>query len=125
MYIISADISLRRPAFVFLELKDKKIAIHNELLVDNKNKKKTHGEILSDIYLNFLKFCSSCKKPDVFIREMALGTRCFSTTMTLNKAVGVTDLALWNMYGMSWDESLRPVTIKHTVAGKGNATKDE
>lgn len=111
---------------MYLDFSDGKLTVLDTLLVDNKKSKdKSHGEILSEAYASFLKFCAFYPKPDLFIREMALGTMCHSVTMALNKMVGAMDLALHHMYGEIWEEGLRPVSIKKTLTDSGRADKSQ
>lgn len=78
-------------------------------------------------------------KPDTFIRERAF-SRFHKETQTLNKVVGVADLALWNLRdavapldrgGWIFTDDNRqfmeipPVSIKKLVTGNARANKEE
>jgi crossover junction endodeoxyribonuclease RuvC len=104
----------------------KKITIDNILVIDSKKaKNKGHGETLHDIYISLVAELIKNERPDVFVREAAVGTFCHGTTMTLNKVVGVVDLALWEVYKEEWVEKYRPTSIKKAITGSGKASKQE
>lgn len=104
-----------------------KVYIEEILVIDNKNNSKCHGEILSEIHIKLseLLYSGRHKKPDLFIREAAVGTFCHKTTMILNKVVGVTDMFLWDYAMKEWKEPYRPTSIKKIITGSGKASKEE
>lgn len=58
------------------------------------------------------------------VREPAIPTKMMSAVMTLNKVVGVCDLALFHYNGKEWLEAPKPTSIKKLLTGDGKADKD-
>lgn len=95
--------------------------------VDNKAaKKKSHGEILSEIAAELHKYLKDYPEA-VLVREKALSvvgpTSGVNVIQVLHKVVGVTDLYGWACGRREWEE-LAPSTIKSIVGGNRKADKD-
>lgn len=132
--LIAADLSLKRPGFckIAVSHKDHKISIDKiELMsVDNKNKKKARGMILSEIQEALLKFCKE-ESPVFFVRERSVnncgGKTARSGTMArigVSEVIGIADLIAWQHSHQEWDE-IFPVSIKKLLTGNGKAEKQE
>ena len=94
--------------------------------VDNKAaKKKSHGEILSEIAAELHKYLKDYPSA-ILVREKALSMASIAakTIQTLHKVIGVTDLYGWACGQREWEE-LAPSTIKTIVGGDKNADKGE
>lgn len=129
--VCGADLSLRRPGFCLLEVDniDGKANITDIRLmsVDNKGKRnKTHGQILRDIYENFVLFIKQtelpfCEDKTFFVREKMVMNKKVPSERDVAKVVGLMDFYLdFN----EWHE-VYPVTVKCLVAGSGKAEKSE
>lgn len=57
------------------------------------------------------------------VRERAF-SRFARETQTLNKVVGIADLAVWDITQSSFSE-IAPTTVKKLLTGSGRASKDE
>lgn len=128
-YVLGADLSLRRPGFCLLKIKDysgtKKIESIKLYSVDNKrDKKKCHGELLDDIKNAYLKL--SFPKHDHFyaVRENEIMKQKVPSERSLSKVVGMMDWTHWKLYGTEWF-NIYPVTVKKQITGSGKATKEE
>lgn len=134
--ILSADLSLRRPAFAILSVDTSGLvevievsAIDNKRYV-KKEYRKTQPQILSQIN-NILRTeilqryslmsAHSCKM--VAVRER--GFSRFSTeTQAIYRVVGITDMALYEVLKLEWAE-IAPLSVKKTITGNGKSTKQE
>ena len=94
--------------------------------VNNKySKKKSHGQILSEIAKELHVYLK--EYPDaVLVREEALAviSRSAKTLQTLHKVVGIADLYAWAC-GHRIFEEVHPLTIKSVVGGNRDASKDD
>lgn len=93
--------------------------------VNNKTaKKKTHGQILSEIAKELRGYLQDY--PDaILVREKALAMVSIAakTIQILHKVIGVTDLYAWACGNREFKE-LAPSTIKTTLTGNKDASKD-
>lgn len=127
--LICADQSMRCPGFALQRYsqRTKKVKVIKMSAVNNKKeKKKSHGQILSEIaheQHSYIKL-----SPDaILVREAALynvpgGT--VKTVAVLHKVVGISDLYGWAANNKVFEE-LSPTTIKSLVAGNKSASKEE
>ena len=127
--VLGADLSLKRPGFALLTIDktgDKmKLTVDRISSVDNKNdRKKSHGELLSDIRIAFLHAAFPSYINTFFIRETEIMHMKTPAERNLSKVVGLLDWQLWNLYKKEW-YSIYPVTIKKLITGSGKAEKEE
>lgn len=125
--MICADQSMRCPGFAQLHYDGtlRKASVVRMSYVDNKNKKKPHGQILSEIAKELRGYLDAY--PDaVLIREKALAMVSIAakTIQVLHKVIGVTDQYAWGC-GKREFEELAPSTIKSIIAGNKDAAKEE
>lgn len=121
--IIAADLSLRRPGFCILKVKDKTVTQVETGFVDNKTSVKTHGEILNEIY-RAMPTAPDYRDPVFYVREHAFNSRGAQSEIGIFKVVGIMDLALWRFNKQQWYE-LYPITVKKTVTGSAKSTKEQ
>ena len=121
--VVGADLSLRRPGWCKLYIKQGKIIGVQLFSLDNKAKKKTHGQMLREIYDIFGKNVSNLQSSfkRYFVREKMIMNLKVPSERDVAKVVGVMDLMLNDQ---EWYE-IYPVTVKKLVAGSGKAEKSE
>lgn len=124
--IIAADLSLRRPGFCRLSIKENIITNIETYYVDNKSNKITsHGVMLSNIS-NLLEKLIKESTPDIdvfFVREKAFNARASMAEIGIYKVIGIVDLLTYNLRpDKEWYEVF-PVTVKKLVTGSGKADK--
>ena len=127
--VVAADLSLKRPGFCILKVKkennETKIKIKKLFSVDNKNdRKKTHGELLSDIQMAFIGNVFPVEGDTFFVQEQSIMRQMTPYERNLSKVVGVMDFSLYRLAQKQW-YTIYPVTIKKLVTGSGKAEKDE
>ena len=129
-YVLGADLSLTRPGFALIEIdnvdgipavKDLKL-----MSVNNKGKKKSHGEILHQIKNDFnawaTKYIDGTK--DLFcVREKEIMHMKLPSERNVTKVVGLMDYLAYEK-NVEWKE-IYPVQVKSLVAGNGRAEKTE
>ena len=92
-YLVSADLSLTRPGFALFEVKDKPKLL-KLMSVDNKKKKKSHGQILDEIMKAFTdEFLSDASEilPLYFVREKEILHMKVPSERSVTKTVGIMD----------------------------------
>lgn len=121
--VLGCDLSLRRPGFCLLTIKDKTIINVKLLNKDNKkDKKKPYGELLNDILETFGSILPE-NETVYLVRETEIMRQKTPAERSLSKVVGLLDWAAW-MCEYEW-YSIYPVTIKKIITGSGTAQKDE
>ena len=130
--VLGADLSLKRPGFCLLDMQQRPdglwITDIQLASVDNKtDKKKTHGELLNDIYECFHEILPPFLGPLYLVRENEIMKVKVPSERSLSKVVGVMDWAAYKLgVNKSWEwYSIYPMTIKKLIAGSGKATKEE
>jgi len=134
-YLVSADLSLTRPGFALFEVKDKPKLL-KLMSVDNKKKKKSHGQILDEIMKAFTdEFLSDASEilPLYFVREKEILHMKVPSERSVTKTVGIMDWLAYSLFSMIQDPNkfdgnwyeIYPVTVKCLVAGSGKATKED
>lgn len=88
--------------------------------MDNRAAGISHGEALSRTRKHLI---SLLQQADVLVREKGF-SRYGQETQALFKAVGVSDLASWELSGKSFDE-IAPASVKKLVTGTGKASKEQ
>jgi len=126
--VLGADLSLKRPGFALLTVDktsdETKLILKKISSVDNKNdRKKCHGELLSDIRIAFLNAAFPSYNT-FFVRETEIMHMKTPAERNLSKVVGLLDWQLWNLYKKEW-YSIYPVTIKKLITGSGKSEKEE
>lgn len=121
--VVAADLSLRRPGWCKLYVKDKKIMDIKLFSLDNKAKKKTHGQILQEIYNIFSENIAglTVSWPRYFVREKMIMNLKVPSERDVAKVVGLMDFMLGDT---EWFE-IYPVTVKKLITGSGKAEKSE
>ena len=123
--VIGADLSLRRPGWCVIKIKNGTPYIINLFSLDNKSKRnKTHGQILGEIYDIFFNNVVSCLnviRPCYFVREKSIMRMMTPAERDLTKVVGLMDFMLGET---EWYE-MYPSTIKKLITGSGKAEKEE
>lgn len=133
--LIGADLSLKRPGFCILRIKDDNgeriISDFHLLSVDNKTKVKPRGQLLQEISSAFNSLISRASGPIFLVREQSInncgGKMAHSSTAArtgVSSVVGVMDLIAWQHGNISWEE-LYPTTIKKLLTGSGKAEKQQ
>lgn len=127
--VIGSDLSLRRPGFCILSVRkengETKVKVKKLLSVDNKTaKKKSHGELLDDIRIAFVKMAFPIEENTFLVRENEILKQKVPSERSLSKVVGLMDWLAWNMAKKEW-YSVYPMTIKKYIAGSGKAEKSE
>lgn len=127
--LIAADLSLKRPGYAAFEVKDNKVISLRTWNIDHKKAPSTtpHGFYLHDIDQDIRKRLKQYEKnldkhPVYLVREKAIGGPNPDTVMTLNKVVGIIDLATYDILGIEWDQ-VHPTTAKKIITGSGRAEK--
>lgn len=128
------------PAFVVISVvkegKKKKVRIDDVMYVDNKKRtKKTHAEklkliqhgLIKLIERNGLMVSDDDELDDIIndvhvVREKGF-SRFATTTQTLFKVVGVSDLTILDLMGVKNVEEITPTSVKKYTTGDGKATK--
>ena len=130
-YLVSADLSLRRPGFAKLVYDNGTISQVETMFVDNKTARKTHGQLLNEITDAMVRFFpANCTDfPPIFVRERALDMYAQShvqakTIEALSKVVGISDAFLWRIYRREFEE-IHPKTVKKNLTGNATAEKEE
>lgn len=129
-FVFAADLSLKRPGFCMMQIRDKKIHQVQTFCIDNKtNTTKPRGQILEEILIWLNNFFSSLqnKQTCFFVREKHVnsfgGNDSMSSKTAVASVVGISDLALWqNRPSQEWQE-IYPVTIKKLITGSGRSDK--
>lgn len=122
--VLGADLSLRRPGFCILSVKNGKITDVHLFSLDNKGKKnKTHGQILTEIYdLFYNKVVSNTNMAYwYYVREKMIMNLKVPSERDVAKVVGLMDFMLGET---EWYE-IYPVTVKKMISGSGKAEKQE
>lgn len=132
-YIFCADLSLRQPGFAVLTLAtNRRIRVKDTYVINQKNKKGTHGELLGAIAEKMRRIAKTIPRGSkvTFVRERAF-SRFATETQTLSKVVGIADYLLakefsrlFEVESKEWHE-LAPKTIRVIICGSGNANKDD
>lgn len=126
-WIVSADLSLRRPGFfkVLVTSSPDGAALQSAaaVSVDNKANQKPHGQLLDEIMKAFAFFMPDDGIPVYFVREKAFNARASQAEIGIYKVVGVMDWLLYRIR-LEWSE-IYPVTVKKLVTGSGKSTKDD
>lgn len=128
--VIGADLSLNRPGFAILHIKNDKIEDVKTCCVDNKTvfTNKSRGQKLTEI-ADKLKELLVSDLPMYLIREKAInnssfGTRSGTAARTgISEVVGVVDYISWQ-FKKEWAE-MYPTTIKKYITGYGRSVKAE
>lgn len=134
-YLVSADLSLTRPGFALFKVTDKPKLL-KLMSVDNKKKKKSHGQILDEIMKAFTdEFLSNASEilPLYFVREKEILHMKVPSERSVTKTVGIMDWLAYSLFSMIQDPNkfdgnwyeIYPVTVKCLVAGSGKATKED
>lgn len=122
---------MRRPGFAVLRYDEvaKTVIIEKLSNVDNKKSRKSHGEMLSEVFdelfctVTYASELSKRFKCDlVLVRERGF-SRFAAETQALYKTIGIADYIAWKS-GLPFSE-LSPMTIKKLVTGNAKAKKDE
>lgn len=132
--LIAADLSLKRPGFCKITISNSNTTptiIKVEVMsVDNKNKIKPRGMILTEIQQALTAFCKS-DTAVYFVRERSvnncIGKMAHSGTAArtgVSEVVGIADLVAWNISSKEWEE-IFPVSIKKIITGNGKADKKD
>ena len=121
--VCAADLSLRRPGWCILNIESGKILETVFFSLDNKGKKKTHGQILNEIYQLFYDSVISNLNTSnwYFVRETMVMNKKVPSERNVAKVVGFMDFILGDI---EWFE-IYPVTVKKIIAGSGKAEKSE
>ena len=121
--VCGADLSLRRPGWCILTVKDKKIIDVKLFSLDNKAKNKTHGQILTEIYDVF--YNNVIKETNTatwfYVREKMVMLVKVPSERDVAKVVGLMDFMLGDK---EWNE-IYPTTVKKLITGSGKAQKTE
>lgn len=125
--IVGCDLSMYCPAFALFHYsaKAQKISLKAKDICSNRsasNKKKMHGNILSDIACAFGDFIKG-RDVKVVVRERAF-SRFSQETITLNKVCGVTEMTLWVVTQRPFEE-VTATQVKKYVTGNGKASKED
>lgn len=121
--VIGADLSLRRPGWCKLYIRNGQVIGVQLFSLDNKAKKKTHGQMLKEIYDIFNKHVTGLHSafPRYFVREKMIMNLKVPSERDVAKVVGIMDFMLDDQ---EWYE-IYPVTVKKLVAGSGKAEKSD
>lgn len=133
--LLAADLSLKRPGFCILKVhhEEDHAVIDSVHLssVDNKTKTKPRGQLLQEIYHEFISLLDKTEKPLFLVREQSVnncgGKMARSGTAArtgISGVAGIMDLLAWNYCASSWEE-FYPVSIKKLLTGNGKAEKNE
>jgi len=126
-YIIcAADLSLRCPGFCLLEMDKGNIKNVELFSLNNKGKKKTHGQILNEIYdlfFNNVIHELNIFPPLYYVREKMVMNLKVPSERDVAKVVGLMDFIL-GAGNKEWHE-IYPVTVKKIITGSGKAEKSE
>lgn len=125
-WMLAVDGSLKRPGFAVFHIVNNKIDSLQVSNVDNKTKKKTHGQIIDEIkfHLDNRVMPRINKETCVFVREHAAPNHYNETAV-----YEVVGLLNWYLYKLQAQQSewieYYPVTVKKTITDNGKAKKDE
>lgn len=124
-WLIAVDSSLKRPGFAVFHMIDSKIDSLHLTNVNNKTKKKTHGQIIDQILFHIEHVVlPRCKGEKVFVRQHVAPNH-----FQENAVIEVVGMLNWMLYKQNiqqkeWVE-FYPSTVKATIAGSGKAKKDD
>jgi len=122
--VLGADLSLKQPGFCVLSMKNGKITGVKLYSVNNKkDTKKTHGQLLDEIFEKF-KSIYPLNDTVFVVRENEIMKVKVPSERSLSKVVGIMDWSAWAFYGKEW-HSIYPMTIKKLITGNGRADKTE
>ena len=118
------------PAFAVVsivkEKGKKKVMIDDVMFIDNKKKiKKTHAEKLKLIQQGLIKLIerNDLINDEVHVVREKGFSRFATTTQTLFKVVGVSDLTILDLMGVNNIEEITPTSVKKYTTGDGKASK--
>lgn len=123
--LVACDLSMRCPGFALLRYSadDRSVSLlRKDVVANNVAVNKPHGKILNEIG-NMLSDFLAGKNVKVAVRERAF-TQFNAETQAIHKVVGVSDMIVWHILEMSFQE-LAPSSVKKYVTGWGMASKDE
>jgi crossover junction endodeoxyribonuclease RuvC len=125
--ILACDLSLTGSAFSILDVIDGKPVIVDIRFCNNKtNAKLGHAQRLQKIRDTLVSI--QLDYPDIgyICREKGFSRHAIST-QAIFKVVGVTELAMYELWGIQIgkDDELAPTTVKRLIAGDGKASKEE
>lgn len=125
-FLVSGDISLRRPGFAILKYENNSVELVETICVNNKTKNKPKGEMLNDIKEAIESILYKISSDNVFFcREKYISAHNSQNESTIFKAVGISDWIVWKFKeDKEWND-IYPVTVKKLVTGNGKATKEE
>lgn len=122
--VVGLDLSLNCPGMARLKYKadTRTASIDRKLHINNAKSKKSHGQILTEIF-DAVADIIAPNSVKVVARERAF-SRFNNETQTLNKVVGVSEMALWQIKQDSFEE-YAPLTVKKAITGWGRADKED
>ena len=120
---LALDLALTSPGFAVLAVTGEREPILLETTSVTTTAKESHGYRLCQIG-DEIKRLLETYKPEYIVRERGF-SRHARTTQAIFKVVGISDFVTF-YYDPSIDiQEVAATTVKKTVAGKGNASKDE
>lgn len=123
--ILSMDLSMSFPAFAIMDLVEDKVVIKEIRYCDNKKASKlSHGERLHRIADVLRGIAKDYPDIEVVVREKGF-SRYANTTQTLFKVVGVSDLEIFEAFGITEIDEISPTSVKRYIAYHGKASKEE
>ena len=122
--VLSMDLSLSFPAFAIIDFSGGKAIVVDIKYCDNKKcGKLSHGERLHRIANVLRDIAEEYPDINVVVREKGF-SRFAATTQSLFKVVGVSDLEVFRIFGITEIDELSPTTVKKYITGNGKADKD-
>lgn len=135
-YVLGADLSLTRPGFALIHMKKGKVELVKVGNLNNKGKKKSHGQILDELDKFFCHvFMEDIENlmPIYFVREKEIMHMKVPSERNVTKVVGQMDWLAYSLWKMISDESkfdgtwheIYPVTVKKNITGYGKSQKED
>lgn len=130
--IVGADLSLKRPGFSILHMKNENIEKVQFFAINNKTKKKPRGQLLLEIYEAFDNMLKALNGKDcIFVRQKSINNMntkfARSGSMAIggiSQVVGIMDYLVWKERQTEWEE-FYPVSIKKMLTNNGKADKNQ
>lgn len=120
---LSMDLSLTSPGFAVLAVTDENEPILLDKSIVKTNAKKSHGHRLNQIAVEIVRLVNEYK-PNHIVREKGF-SRFPTVTQSIFRAVGASDLAVYNAGFPDKIEEIAVTSVKKAVTGNGKATKEQ
>lgn len=125
--LLAMDLSMSFPAYAIIDIVKGKALVKDIRYTDNKSgkfSKLSHAERLDRIAKDIVQLFVDYPDIDAVVREKGFH-RYANTTQVLFRVVGVSDLKVFEVSGITTIDEIAPTSVKLLIAGSGKSSKEE